>query len=495
MQSFGKRCLAAATASVTLGLATFGVGLVTAGTASANAPGGFACDAANGKIYGSGAVLEGAAENAWWAAYDSEFCGDRPNGDQAGNDEGIYNYPGTLVSPGFTGAGNGLIAANNRIGDYWGTSNPYTTAQLNLLDGTPGPSAAATANKLAWSGTPSISTLSPPFPPDSATNTSFPASTDQAANVLTIPVAGSAIAIVANIPAAGCTSGVAPSSLNFTSSEIAGILGGSILTWGSTQLTGNNPSLAGCTTAITRVVRFDSAGQTSIVKQYLVDVEPSRASEACAPTTSWQTLYSSNTTWTGGTTATGTCSAYAKPTTSGGAALLTLLGTTPGGIGYDDLPDVEANGSSFIQASLENQAGTGYVSPVSGLGANCDLSAVSEPGNGSSTALVGLDSGDTWATDNATANPGTGEHYDANDIGTAYPICGIAWDLVYSGLSAGPSSPTAIAALTVDQRRTLYSYITFVLSSLGQSILPNNYFAALPTLWQQPVLAGFQKNF
>ena len=49
--------------------------------------------------------------------------------------------------------------------------------------------------------------------------------------------------------------------------------------------------------------------------------------------------------------------------------------------------------------------------------------------------------------------------------------------------------------MTADQRRTLYSYMTFVLSSLGQSILPNNNYASLPATWQPAILAGFQHNY
>jgi len=490
MQPFGKRGLAAGAAAVTLGFAALGGSLVTASTALANAPGGTACNPTDGKISGRGATYETNAEALWWSAYDTEICGNTPEtpADVAGSNMGIFNYP-SAVSSSNTGAGKGLIGANCRTDAYWGSSLPYTEAQLTALDGAPGNATGA-----GLTPCPTVSALVPPFPPDAATNTAFPSASDQTANLMSFPIAGSSVALRVNLTAAEC-GGTQP-SIELSAAQVSGILGGSILNWDSSALTPNNPGLVSCNVPIVRVVREDTSGTTGILKQYLIDVDGTRATATCAPGTTWQSYDGTpNTPWpdSSGGAASSTCSAVVAPTTSGGPALLALLDTTAGGIGYADLSDAVNDAPSDIQVTVQNAAGTAYVAPGNGTGANCDLSSLSEPGNGASTAMVGLVANDNWGSDNATVN-GTGQHDDASNIGTAYPICGLTYDLVYAGLH-GAAGTGAVANLTADQRRTLYSYITFVLSSLRQSILPNNNYASLPLTWQPAILAGFQKNF
>ena len=46
-----------------------------------------------------------------------------------------------------------------------------------------------------------------------------------------------------------------------------------------------------------------------------------------------------------------------------------------------------------------------------------------------------------------------------------------------------------------DQRRTLYSFFTFVLSSTGQAILGTDNYTALPSTWLPALQTGFQSNF
>jgi len=488
MQRFGKRRLATGATALTIGVAALGGCLLTAGSAVAAVPGGVACQPTDGKITGRGATLEGNAENNWWNAYDSDFCGATPEApaDQAGSNEGIYNYPGA-VSSSNTGAGKGLIGANCRTDAYVGASVPYTEAQLTSLDGAPG------LNVNSLGPCPSVATLASPFAPDASTNTVYPNVNDQAANLMSFPVAVAAVAVIVNLPASAC-GGTAPTSIELTGSQVSGIEGGSILNWNSTALTGNNPSLTACNVPIVRIVREDSAGQTTIYKGYLGDVDASRSTATCAPGTTWAS-YSGTTSWpeSAGGAASSTCSQVTLTSSSGGAQEVSQVNSTVGAIGYADYGDVAASGDhGLIAAAVQNGAGTAYEAPVVGLGANCNASAVSPPDNASPVGIVGLDSNENWATDNATVN-GTGNHNDANDVGTSYPICGLAWDLVYSGLSS--TSGSAIANLTADQRRTLYSYVTFVLSSLGQSLLPNEYDASVPAAWLQAELSGFQSNY
>ena len=66
--------------------------------------------------------------------------------------------------------------------------------------------------------------------------------------------------------------------------------------------------------------------------------------------------------------------------------------------------------------------------------------------------------------------------------------------LVYKGLdNGGVANP--ISRLTADQRRTLYSYSTFILSSAAQELLGSSFYAPLPSGWLTKLRVGFQENF
>jgi hypothetical protein len=52
-----------------------------------------------------------------------------------------------------------------------------------------------------------------------------------------------------------------------------------------------------------------------------------------------------------------------------------------------------------------------------------------------------------------------------------------------------------MSRLTADQRRTLYSFWTFVLSSTAQETLSSIDYAALPASWLGTLREGFQENF
>ncbi len=491
MQPFGKRGFTAGAVTLALGLAAFGGSLVTASSALANAPGGTACNPTDGKIDGWGSSYQANAETLWFNAYNSEICGNvtaEGSSDPTPVNMGDYNYP-TAASASLTGSGNGLKGANCRTEDYWGSDTPYNEAQLTALDGAAGNTTQSSL--VPTGGCSAISLTVPPFAPNSSTNTTFPNASDATANLMAFPIGGSAEGVAVNLTNTQCTgTGGAPTSIDLTGAQLSAIMGGSIAKWNDPSLTTNNPGLAACNFPITRVVRQDTSGTTHIFMTYLQDVDNSRTGATCAAGTTWASYNGSvNNVWPSGTG----CSTLAPGASSGGPAQLAVLNSTPGGIAYADLSDVVNLTGADIQVAMQNGAGTAYVSAANGLGANCDLSALSEPGGGASTAMVGLVSTDNWGSDNATVN-GTGNHDDANNIGTVYPICGLTYALVYSGLH-GAAGTGAVSQMTVDQRRTLYSYMTFVLSSLGQSILPNNNYASLPATWQPAVLAGFQKNF
>jgi ABC-type phosphate transport system substrate-binding protein len=488
---FGKRRLSGGLA-VAVGVAALGGSLMAAEASFAAAPAsGINCVSSDGKINGRGSTYQNHAQADFLAGFQSDVCGATPGSpaDLAGNTMGIYNYP-TAVSGGFTGSGAGLKAANCRTDAYAGTDLPYNEAQLAGLDGVPGNAVVG--------GCATFPTQ--PFAPDAATNgTTFPAAADQAAPLMSFPIAGSSVAIAIDLTAADC-GGTKPSAIAFTGAQMDLIWGGSALTWNDSRLFtpgGQNASLANCSTPITRVVRQDNSGTTGIFKNYLINVDDARTGATCDPgaANTWTSFDGSpNTSWPSGPIA--SCSALAVPSTSGGPALITLLGATNGGVGFADLADEVAGTppTSFIVASVRNGANTSFTAPAAGKAANCDYSVLSLPGSSGSDA-VGLNSSDNWGMDNKTVN-GAADHVNATDLGVKYPICGLTFDLVYSNLGlGGGGSPNAIAALTADQRRTLYSYITYILSSTAQTKLPSDFYAPLPTTWLPFLVSGFQSNY
>ena len=93
---------------------------------------------------------------------------------------------------------------------------------------------------------------------------------------------------------------------------------------------------------------------------------------------------------------------------------------------------------------------------------------------------VSLNTKNSWATDNES-NPGAPpSHGDVTDLGSGYPICRLAWDLVYTGLHAEEGTKNPTSRLTNNQRRTLYGYFSYLLSSAGQEHSSSVEYAPLP---------------
>jgi ABC-type phosphate transport system substrate-binding protein len=464
-------------------------GLLLPAAGSAATPGGLDCVASEGKISGRGSSYNAHAEAVFAKAYSEDFCGsvaEQGSKDPAPTGMVAYNYPAAEEATNGTGGKAGLLAASCRTDAYAGDSLPYSETQLAEIDSAPGTFGGSKGEcKLSFA---------PPYAPQ-APNNEFPNAADIAAPIMSFPIGGSSVAVAVNFGTAKgtiCTGSAVPTSLKLNAKEVSRIFGGDAATWSDSELVANNPSLTtdGCTGPITRVVRFDSAGTTEIFKAYLVRAENERSSSffTCAIGKPWSAYTKTNTEWPGGKqkVSEGTCSTLTTASKAGGPEEIAKLKEVPGGVGYADLPD-EVNQAGLVTASLENAAGTSYTSPISGSGANCSYTSVSPPAGGASDA-VGLSSEEKNWANNAEPN-----EQNVTDRGSKYPICGLTFDLVYTGLSSTTSS--AIAPLTLDQRRTLYSYFTFVLSSTAQQLLSDNYYSPLPVAWVQELREGFQENF
>ena len=464
---------------------------------------GNACVASDGKITGRGASYQAHAEAFFIEKYD-QLCGSVASqgandpteyelyklvGAPAGHGMIAYNYPADESVKGFTGtgAGAGLKAAICRTDAYAGDSLPYTEAQLAELNAAP-----TTGTKAC------TFPFDPPFQPQVTPNGKgeyeYANSNDVQAKIMSVPVAGTATSIPVNL-AGSCTNGT-PTALEFNAQEVSRIFGGDAKTWNDPELVANNSILGSsgdeCSGAITRVVRPDSAGTTEIFKQYLVDTANTRPGTlTCDVTKTWKEYQSPNTIWPGLKPESETgCSPVVNTQASGGPAEVEEIQKTNGGVGYADLPDAEANLGTLFLPTVESATDTqSYQAPNKAKGANCNFNSLTLPGLTANEA-VGLNTSENWAT-NSPVN-----HQSAVDLGTAYPICGVTFDLVYTGLDNNSNANNAITPLTADQRRTLYGYFTStVLSSYGQSGLSGIYYAPLPSGWLPTLEAGFQANF
>jgi PBP superfamily domain len=471
--------------------------IIFAGSGGAVSPvAGVGC-ATDGGISGRGATFATQAQAAFARGFRDDVCGAISTDPKTfdGNTMVAYNYTGAVA----TGSGAGRVAASCRTDAFGGTDGPYTVAQLAQMNGAKG----ATGGCPAANGT--------PFQPLTAP---WPAAADaDNVPVMSFPVTGSSVAILARIPAASCV-GAAPTALQFTTAMVSGLMGGDIANWNDARLRtgGLNANLANCNIPVVRVVRQDNSGTTQIVKNYFKNADPNRTGQAtCSAGQTWTSLQTgaNNQNWPGATagavqgdgstayTVLGGCTSVVTantadgPPASGNPALINRCKATVGCVSYADLADALSSftGAGNIRASVRNATDTAFQAPqFNSFKSNCSFTALSLPGGGTQQEAVGLGA-DTWAQD----NPGT-IYSDPTFKGAGYPICGLTFVLVYRDLNNGAVS-NAVSRLTANQRRTLYAYITYSLSSTAQDRVANAKYATLPPSWLPLLVAGFQEAF
>lgn len=462
---------------------------------------GVNCVASDGKISGRGSTYQIVLQKAFNEGYTGDYCGsvnEQYAGDPAGHNMVAYNYPKAEENSA-TGSGAGLKAASCRSDAFEGTDTPYSEQQLVELNSAPTTESGKAACELAFQV---------PYTPQGTSEGGkfvFPSAGDTTAPLMSFPIGGSAVALVVNFGTA-CTKD--PTALKLTAKETSRLFGGDVATWADAELVANNPILTtdGCTGAVTRVVRQDSSGTTNIFKQYLIRAELAREGQKCGviegKIQNWEAYFSTNTEWPGKTAKhtpaeEGTCSAITTAAKSGNPELLKTLEKTNGGIGYADLPQAEEY-PQFVEATVENSTGTALQAPSSSSGANCTYTGVvSLPGSTAAEAVGLAPQTTNGKGENITpnwANNAPGVPENVTDRGSKYPICGLTFDLVYTNMETANSS-NPVVGMTADQRRTLYSYFTYILGSNGQNILSNIYYAPLPSTWLQTLREGFQENF
>jgi ABC-type phosphate transport system substrate-binding protein len=497
--SVQKRSVSRPLAVLAVAVGVLGCMVFASTSAAAVPPTGLNCVASDGKINGRGATFQERAQLTVFATgYRDDYCGNVAEqfaGDPAGNTMLAYNYAAAKTASA-TGSGAGLKATSCRTDAFAGTDIPYTESNLKELNETAGKYGEAQGGACKIAFTPPFQPNSPATWPDTEAG-----KVDSTAPLMSYPVAGSAVAPVTNITTTTCGGKPAPLTLSFTGKELSRINGGDAQKWNDAELVANNPELKECTGAIARVVRQDSSGTTSILKQYLIRTDNERTGQGCGlilnakgekELQKWTAYFKTNTEWPGKQKVgeEGTCTAITTAVKSGNGELLAKLKETDGGIGYADLN--EAKNSGLLLPNVQNSTGTTFQPPASGNAANCSFTGLSLPGLTSSDS-VGLNPEDNWGNDNEEVNK-TANHENATNLGTKFPICGLTFMLVYSGLNNGAvASP--ISRLSADQRRTLYSYSTFILSTAAQELLSSTLYSPLPFNWLAKLSEGFHTNF
>jgi len=432
-----------------------------------------------------------------------------------------------------SGSGAGLEELSCRMNMFDGTDLPYNTAQLGSsttvgLDGLPGSETQGSHTNAPWTSSPYLcdtfidagtpgtanptayvdgtSTFEgmtnydqapPPYGPQSYG--AWPAAGDTTANAMGMPIAGGAVAFVANLTnktpsstSGGCTTTpAAGTALDLTPTEADDIWQGTINQWNDSVLDANNSFLVsdGCSGPIQRVVRQDNSGTTAITMFTLSAFEQPTStnpnpnlcgagSKGVAGTVAGtgQGWYLSGTAssntgfWpenNGDTTCEDTNDAQGTSTpldtfpnnpvnsaNSGTPALVAEVAATPGGIGYGELGlwtatnGVALGSAGFPTASVATTAApTTYVSPGSVAKASTCTYPSAPPVGAAAANAVGLVSTSNWSNTGSGFAPG---HQDVADSGTGYPACGLTFDMVYTGQNttaevAAPSGSTTAA--------------------------------------------------
>ncbi len=261
---------------------------------------------------------------------------------------------------------------------------------------------------------------------------------------LTLPVTGSAITIVYNLP--GITS-----HLNLTGPLLALIWTGTISNWDNKSIAAINPGLTLPNATITTVDRSGSAGTTYVFTSFLSQESPSwnltvgQGLSVKFPSGAKQTAQSSN------------------------SALLNIVATTADTISYSDLTDViNLDSAALGYAAIENPSGI-FVAPTL---ADTTSAITDKVG-----ALASLPTASqSWYNVNMINAKGAGD----------YPLATFVYLYVYQATEKG-------FAPTLQKSQVLVQWLDWVVSATeGQSYASgaNLYYPGLPTSVLQNDVTG-----
>ncbi|HEX7245528.1 MAG TPA: substrate-binding domain-containing protein [Solirubrobacterales bacterium] len=309
-------------------------------------------------------------------------------------------------------------------------------------------------------------------------------SVSSGAGVLTIPVAQTAIAIMAD-PPAGC------SVESITNKDLENVFNGSIIKWSQLEqfLTakGGAPDPA-CNFRIKRVVRAEGSGTTYQIKNYFNLIRGKTKGVPCTEgategLATWGELETNgagghpNIDWPKD-------EGCAIPlteivTAAGGGALAKFVAENSGTIGYASLPDVKSKIAECeekgtcknpevlkVQYNAKKKLSEAlYASPQSGETANCSTASYTVP------ALA------RRAVSHNAANVDWSQVFGAKTntekSGAGYGICTLTYALAWNKYS-GPG-------FTAGQEETAKDFLAeYVTATAGQEDIESRYYQALP---------------
>jgi ABC-type phosphate transport system substrate-binding protein len=279
-------------------------------------------------------------------------------------------------------------------------------------------------------------------------------------NVLVVPVAQTAIAIVVN-PPSGCT------LEDISNKELERVFRGVVSKWSELE---NAVGGAPCASALKRVVHRDGSGTTYQFKNYLGLINtaglPCTVNEAEGQAT-WKELApivnpetgAPNTGWP--ETCTGkTLSAVIRPEENGDGAAVRLVNATPGAIGYAALPASEVNEGRTV--GLQNN---GLVEVEEATYGTPRIGGA-EKGKGIANCAE-----NKYLVPTEARRMGSGLDVDWSQVfganlaigGSSYPLCTLTYDLVFHGFEA--------AGFSAAQETTVRDYINGYVVFGGQTAL------------------------
>jgi ABC-type phosphate transport system substrate-binding protein len=301
----------------------------------------------------------------------------------------------------------------------------------------------------------------------------------------TIPVLQGAVAIIVRLPKnCAATSTSNPGRLVLDNVTLEKIFRGVITNWSEITDNGDTLTGTGCvsTTPITRIVRQDESGTTSIFKKYLalINGEKNIVGEE-----GWRELAvgHKNTEWPGTVT---------KPAEKGGGPLVALVNATPSSISYANLADARANGSFAAPTGGKNTAR--FWVPVQNNGMEQEEETYTDPSsNGDAKELANSNCANTEYTNGEVPFPPSSTLAVWNEVTTRtaepnYTLCGLTYDLAFHEYSQ-------YTGMTLEEATSVNNFLLFVLAGGGgQELIKKHDYLALPPALHTEAVVGAEKS-
>jgi ABC-type phosphate transport system substrate-binding protein len=301
----------------------------------------------------------------------------------------------------------------------------------------------------------------------------------------TIPVLQSSVAVFVRLPKlCAATSTASPGRLVLDNVTLEKIFRGEITKWSEITDNGDKLSGTGCApeSTITRIVRQDQSGTTSIFKKYLALINPEKN---VVGTAGWREISEGthNTEWPGTVT---------KPTEKGGGPLVTLVNATPSSIGYANLAEVRSNGNFASPTGGLNTAR--FWVPIQNNGLEQEEETYADPSsNGDAKELANSNCVNTEYTNGEVPFPPSSTLAVWNEVTTRtaetnYTLCGLTYDLSFHEFSQYPG-------MTLEEATSANNFLRFELAAGGgQELIKKHDYLALPASLQLEAAEGAEKS-